>query len=91
MSESATEVKVTVDTEANTQQNDIEVNLVDVTNDCSSNSTVRDPVLHSTPAQDKLREELSEKEKALNGLYEVRAIGLSGHSAIFIVAKIKEA
>ena len=91
VSESATEVKVTVDTGASKQQNDMEVNLVDVTNDCPSNSTVRDSVLHSTPAQDKLREELSEKEKALNGLYEARAIGLSGHSAIFIEAQIKKA
>ena len=65
--EAAMEVEVIEDAGANIQQNNMEDNVVEDTNDGPSNSTARDPVQYSTPAQDKLREELSEKGKNLNG------------------------
>ena len=67
VSEAAMEVQVTEDTVEYIPQNNMEDNLVDDTNDVPRNFTARDPVLYSTLAQDKLREELSEKGKNLNG------------------------
>ena len=44
----------------------------------------------STPAQDKLKALLVAKDRALNGLYEARDVGLEGETAAVIAVKIKE-
>ena len=58
----------------------------DAVGDSSNEEPEKEPT--PTPAQDKLKNLIAEKEKKLNGLYEARDIGLEGESAKFLATQI---
>ena len=58
----------------------------DAVEDSSNEEPEKEPT--PTPAQDKLKNLIAEKEKKLNGLYKARDIGLEGESAKFLATQI---